>query len=76
MLDTSGATADSRRMTEPDYTYVARDFEVVTGEVARPFVEKLNDRRLLTRDGGSHAVSLDRWKLAQAYFIGRKSEAA
>ena len=52
-------------MAELDYTYVTRDFEVLTGEAARPFVEKTNDRRYLTRDGGIHTVSADRWKLAQ-----------
>ena len=52
-------------MPETDWTYVTRDFEVVTGEAARPLVEKTNDRRYLTRDGGIHTVSVDRWKLAQ-----------
>ncbi len=52
-------------MAEPDYTYVTRDFEVLTGEAARPLVEKTNDRRYLTRDGGIHTVSIDRWKQAQ-----------
>lgn len=52
-------------MSLPDYTYVTRDFEVLTGEAARPFVEKTNDRAFLTRDGGIHTVPIDRWKLAQ-----------
>ena len=52
-------------MSEPDYQYVTRDFEVLTGEAARLLVEKTNDRRYLTRDGGIHTVSIDRWKLAQ-----------
>ena len=52
-------------MPEPDYQYVTRDFEILTGEAARALVEKTNDRRYLTRDGGIHTVSIDRWKLAQ-----------
>ena len=52
-------------MAETDYTYVTRDFEVLTGEAARPLVERTNDRRFLTRDAGIHTVSVDRWKLAQ-----------
>jgi SAM-dependent methyltransferase len=52
-------------MSETDWTYITRDFEVVTGEAARPLVEKTNDRRYLTRDAGIHTVSIDRWKLAQ-----------
>lgn len=52
-------------MAETDYTYVTRDFEILTGEVARPLVEKTNDKRFLTRDAGIHTVSIDRWKLAQ-----------
>jgi SAM-dependent methyltransferase len=52
-------------MSEPEWTYVSREFEVVTGEAARAFVEKTNDRRFLTRDAGIHTVSVERWKLAQ-----------
>jgi SAM-dependent methyltransferase len=52
-------------MPEIDWTYVARDGQVLTGEAARPMVEKTNDRRYLTRDAGIHTVSVDRWRLAQ-----------
>ncbi len=52
-------------MAEPDYTYVTRDFEVITGEAAKAVVEKTNDKHFLTRDGGIHTVTVDRWKLAQ-----------
>jgi len=52
-------------MSEPEWTFVNREFEVVTGEAARAIVEKTNDRRFLTRDAGIHTVSVERWKLAQ-----------
>ena len=39
-------------MAETDWTYVTRDFEVISGDAAKALVEKTNDRRYLTRDAG------------------------
>jgi SAM-dependent methyltransferase len=52
-------------VSEPEYSYVTRDFETLTGEEARRLVEQTNDTRFLTADGGIHTVTLERWKLAQ-----------
>ena len=52
-------------MPEPEYTYVTRDFEVLTGEAARPLVAKTNDKEFLDKEGGIHTVTVERWKLAQ-----------